>query len=302
MKSMINFEKYSRYFFALVLSAGLASCSDDDDAGVDPEPMPDPTGSITASDQTLSGNTLILEDATVGQDSWIVVTNTDDQSMAADPYLIEDDEDGEVRIQLNQDANLTGNVDGDDFDVSLYSDNPNQGTMGTYDEGIDEPVADSMGADVTQTVNTTAPSIYGDDDQMVTEEGDVTFSNVNTGTTGGYIGLYGENEDGTPNYDEQIGVSEYIEPGAQTDVTARFNEDYNYQTGQTYYPRLYTDSPADQQYTYTPDGTEDMPETYGYDTTTGEDRFVGNSANTATPGGFTVGNTGTVGAGADAGM
>ncbi|MDT0689422.1 hypothetical protein RM549_06475 [Salegentibacter sp. F188] len=300
MKSMMNFEKYSKYFFILALSVGMASCDNDDDV-TDPDPMPDATGTITASDQTLSGNTLVIEDVTVGQDSWVVVRNTDDQTMAAEPYLIEDDEDGEVRIELNEDANLTGDADGDDFDVSLYSDNPTEGTPGTYDESIDDPIMDANDADVTQTVNTTAPSIYADDDQMVTEEGDVMFSNVNTGSTGGYIGLYGENEDGTPNYEEQVGVSEYIQPGASENVTARFNEGYGYETGQTYYPRLYTDNPADQSYTYyTSDGAEDIPETYGYDPTLGTGRFVRNSGTTATPGGFTVGNTGVgTGPGAD---
>lgn len=279
----------------------LASCSDDDDAVVNPEPD-NPTGSITVGDQTLSGNTLVLEDVTVDQDSWVVVRNSGTQDLAADPVLVRDNEDGEVRIQLNEDANLTGDADGDDFDIYLYADNPNQGTLGTYDEGLDQPVNDATGAEVTGTVTANAPSLYADDNQTVTEEGDVTFSTVNTGATGGYIGLYGQNEDGTPNYDEMVGTSEYIEPGAQTNVTARFNEGFNYEAGQTYYPRLYTDDPSDQQFTYTTSGgTEDLPEIYGFDTTTGEGRFVGNNAETTTPGGFTVGNTGT-GTGTGAGM
>lgn len=288
---MKNFKNYSVYLGILFLSLSLNSCSDDDD-GVIEETDP-ATGTIVASDQTLSGNTLIIEDVTVGQDSWVVVRNSDDQQMAAEPYLVEEDEDGEVRIELNDNANLTGNADGDDFDVYLYSDNPTQGTQGTYDEGVDQPIRDNTNADVRQTVNTTAPSLYADDEQMVTEEGDVTFSTVNTGSTGGYIGLYAQNEDGTPNYDEMVGTSEYIAPGEQTDVTARFMEGYGYEAGQTYYPRLYTDNPNDQQFTYTSSaGTEDLPETYGYDATTGSGRYVGNSANTTTPGGFTVGNTG----------
>lgn len=287
-----NFSQYLLYFGLSLFTLGFAGCSDDDD--LDDVIDERATGSITVQNQTLSGNTLILEDVTVGQDSWIIVRNSSNQEMAADPFLIRDNEDGEVRIPLNDNANLTGNVDGDDFNVSLYADNQNQGTRGTYDEGIDQPITGANNAPVTQSVNTTAPSVFADDDQMVTEEGDITFSNVNTGATGGFIGLYGQNADGTPNYDEMVGVSGYISPGAQTDITARFNEGYNYEAGQTYYPRLYTDNPADQQFTYTSSGgTEDLPEIYGYDPDTGTDRFVGNTATTATPGGFTVGNTGT---------
>src|SRR5690606_2620697 len=185
-----NFSQYFLYFGLSLFTLGFAGCSDDDDL----EDVIDEraTGSITVQNQTLSGNTLILEDVTVGQDSWIIVRNSSNQEMAADPFLIRDNEDGEVRIPLNDNANLTGNVDGDDFNVSLYADNQNQGTRGTYDEGIDQPITGANNAPVTQSVNTTAPSVFADDDQMVTEEGDITFSNVNTGATGGFIGLYGQ--------------------------------------------------------------------------------------------------------------
>lgn len=293
MKSSVNnLSKYFMYFVFTLSALSLTSCSSDDDGDVITEP--DPTGTLTVADQTLSGNMLILEDVTVGQDSWVIVRNSNDQQMAADPVLVRDNEDGEVRIQLNENANLTGDTDGDDFDVSLFADNPNQGTMGTFDEGIDQPIRDANNANVTQTVNTTAPSIFADDNQTVTDEGDVTFRNVNTGSTGGFIGLFGQNPDGTPNFDEMVGRSDFIAPGAQTNITARFNEGFNFQAGQTFYPRLFTDNPADEQFTFTSSGgVEDVPETFGFDTTTGEARFVGNSANTATPGGFTVGNTGT---------
>lgn len=289
MRSLSNdFTKYLMYFVLSFFAVGLTSCSNDDDVD-DVTPDNNFTGTITASDQTLSGNTLIIEDVTVGQDSWVIVRNADDQTMAADPYLIRDNEDGEVRIELNDSANLTGNVDGDDFIVSLYSDNPNQGTMGTYDEGVDQPIRDANNADVTQTVNTTAPSLMADDDQMVSETGDVTFTNVNTGSTGGWIALYGENEDGTINEDEMIGVSEYIAAGPNENVTARFNEGYQYQEGQNIYPRLFVDDPNDMEFTYTSsEGTEDLPETYGYDPTTQQANPVWNSSET---GSFTLGNS-----------
>lgn len=290
MKNVLkNFKEYSLYFGIFFMTLGLTSCSDDDDGTIDP-PEPEPTGTITASDQTLSGNTLIIEDVTVGQDSWVVVRNTDNQEMVSDPVFVEGNSTEEdMRIQLNDQANLTGDADGDDFDVVLYADHTTQGTRGTFDEDVDQPITGS-----SRTVTTTAPSIFVDDDQMVTEEGDVTFSSVNTGATGGYIGLYGANEDGTINEDQLVGISQFIQPGQTENVTVRFNEGFDYQAGQTFYPRLFTDNPGDQQFTFeTSDGTEDLPETFGFDPDTGQERFVGNTANTATPGGFTVGNTGT---------
>lgn len=67
--------------------------------------------------------------------------------------------------------------------------------------------------------------------------------------------------------------------------TVPFDEGYVHTPGSSVYPRLYMDDPADQEFTYTAGGTEDLPQTYGFDETTGEGRFVGN---TSTTGGFTV--------------
>lgn len=302
MKNVLkDFKEYPLYFGMFFLTLGFTSCSDDDDGVID-EPENQTTGTITASDQTLSGNTLMVDQVTVGQDSWLIARNTGENEIVSDTAFVEQGTAENVEIALHNTATLEGDEDGDDFDVSLYADNPNEGVQGTYDAGIDEPVTDDMNVDVRETVTATAPSIFAEDNQMVTEQGDVTFSSVNTGSTGGYVGLYGQNDDGSINEDEMIGQSEFIQPGASEDITARFNQNYEFTEGDVVYPRLFTDNPDDQTFTYnTSDGTEDLPETYGYDATTGTDRFVGNSANTTTSGAFTVGNSG-VGTGTGTGM
>lgn len=299
MKNLSN--NYTRYFVYLVfsfLAMSFTSCSNDDD-NIDDGPMEqEPTGSITAGNQTLSGNTLTIDNITVGQDSWLVVRNEGEgtsTNWVADPMFLEAGSHEDVQVELNESANLMGNAEGDDFEVSLHTDNQNTGTPGTFDydanSGIDDPIYTTNGTAVTQNVNAMAPGFSADNDQMVTENNEVTFSTINTGSTGGYIGLYGQNDDGTINENEMIGMSEYIQPGANENIMARFNDDYQYTAGQTVYPRLFMDDPTDQQFTYTSSGgTEDIPETYGYDTTTGQGQFVGN--NNDPMGGFTISNSG----------
>lgn len=287
-----NFTKYLMYFVLSIFAVGFTSCNNDDDIDdVTIDPDPDPTGSITVQDQYISGNTLILQNVTVGQDSWVVVRNADEDEMVGDPVWVEEGSNQDVRVELDDMANLDGDEDGDDFDVYLYSDNVSAGTLGTYDEGIDEPIMDGTGMEVSERVNARAPGIMADDNQMVTEDGQVMFSSVNTGPTGGFIGLYGEDEEGNIDEDNMIGYSDYIAAGANENIMATFNEDYMYQANQNVYPRLFVDDPADETFTYTEsEGTEDLPDTYGYDTTTGAANPVWNSSET---GSFTIGNSAT---------
>lgn len=280
--------KYLMYFVASIFAVGVTGCNGDDDVD-DVLPDPDATGSITVENQTISGNTLILENVTVGQDSWIVVRNADEDEMVSDPVMVEEGMNQDVSIPLNNLATLEGDEDGDDFDVYLYSDNPNAGTMGTYDEGIDEPIRDDMDMEINERVTATTPSIFGEDNQMVSENREVTFSSVNTGPSGGYIGLYGEDEEGNIDEENMIGFSDYIAAGSNENVTATFNEDYQYAANQNVYPRLFTDNPADQNFTFTESGgTEDLPDTYGYDSATGTASPVWNTSET---GSFTIGNS-----------
>jgi hypothetical protein len=284
-----NFAKYLMYFAFSIFAVGFTSCSSDDDIDdVIIDPDPDPTGSITVQDQqTLSQNTIIVQSVTVGQDSWLVARNAGEEAEAgivSESVWLEEGTHTNVELALTSDANLTGEEGGDDIVIMLHRD---AGVSGTFEyettSGPDSPIQNAAGENVSETVNVTAPSLMAMDNQMVTENNEVTFSSVNT-LNDGWVVLYGENEDGTINEDEILG-SGFVEAGTWEDFTVAFDDpDFDY-SGYTIYPRLFNDDPADGEFTYTPGGTEDLPERYGFDATTGEGRYVWN---TSTTGGFTI--------------
>ncbi|MDT0645736.1 hypothetical protein RM545_03455 [Zunongwangia sp. F260] len=153
MKSMMNFEKYSKYFFALVLMVGLASCDEDDDVI---EPIPDPTGSIIANDQTLTNNMIMVQSVTVGQDSWLVALHADEEdtnNFITDPEMIEGDDitTSDIMLVLNEDANLM--MGENEIVLKLYADDED-GILGEWDID-DDPITDDTGALATEMITVT---------------------------------------------------------------------------------------------------------------------------------------------------
>lgn len=280
------FPNYLLYFALTFFAVGVTSCSNDDDVD-DIITEPDATGTITVNDQTLSNNTITVESVTVGQDSWIVARNVGDETDAAivsDPIFLEEGTHTNVQLPLTSAADITGAAEGDQIVIMLHEDT---GTPGTFDytgtAGTDDLITTTSGQVVSETVTVTGPSLNAEDNQAVTENNEVTFTSVNTASDG-WIVLYGQNEDGSINEDDIIG-RQFVEAGTHENLTVAFDEGFVHTPGQTVFPRLHLDDPADQEFTFTADGSEDLPETFGFDTTTGEGRFVGNTSET---GGFTV--------------
>lgn len=290
MRTLSNsFTKYLMYFVLSIFAVGFTSCSNDDDIDdVIIDPDPDPTGSITAEDQTISQNTIVVQSVTVGQDSWLVARNAGEEGetgiVSEAVFLEGPDTHTNVELTLTSDANLSGEEGGDDIVLMLHRD---AGTAGTFEYDAttdpDTPIRDGTGANVSETITIMGPSLMAEDNQVVTENNEVTFSSVNTAGNG-WIALYGTNEDGTINEDVILG-RRYVEAGTWENFTVPFDDpDFDY-SGFTIFPRLYHDDPADQEFTFTPGGTEDLPETYRFDATTGDAMFVGNTSAT---GAFTI--------------
>lgn len=277
---------HSRFLFYLsmvILIGGFTGCSDDDDVG---DVTPQPTATLTVQDQSISQNRVVIQNITVGQDSWIVIRNPGQQNSAdivSEPVFIEAGTHTNVEIPLTGTANLQGNAAGDELVVMVHADT---GTKGTYDynaqSGTDSPIRNSAGTNIAETITVRGSSLSAAEDQVVTENNEVTFSNVNM-VNNGWIALYGENEDGSINEDDLIGIH-YVEAGEHENLLVAFNEGYEFQSGDTVYPRIYMDDPADQNFTFVEGGDEDLPEIYGFDAS-GEGRFIGNSSTT---GGFTI--------------
>lgn len=279
MENVLNdVKKFSVYFGVLFLILGLTSCSNDDD-GVIEEERATATGTITASDQTISGNTLIVENVTVGQDSWLVARNAGSENEAAivsEAIFVEEGTHDNLELPLMNTANLTGNVEGDNFVLMLHEDNPTQGRQGQFDfatlSGDDRPIMDTAtGQNIRADVTTTSPT-FEVEDQAV-ENNSVTFNSVTTGPTGGWITLYNQNDDGTRS-DEIIG-STFVQAGDTNPQTITFREGFAFTPGQTVFPTLHTDNPADQQFTFEEDPQTDVEEIYGFtDDTPANPRLV----------------------------
>jgi len=148
----MNVQQYLMYFFVATLSISLMSCDDDDD-GLD-IPEFDPNGSITANDQTISQNTIVVQSVDVEQDSWLAAVREGDENtdnFITETLRIEEGENFDVELMLNDDFNFTGGQAGDMITLKLYADNPDSGTLGVFDPDDDE-ILDDNDAFVRETI------------------------------------------------------------------------------------------------------------------------------------------------------
>lgn len=132
---------YSVYLGIFFLSVSLVSCDSDDDAL---EPDPEPTGNITATDQMIRGNTILVQSVTVGQTSWLVAVRAGDEdtdNFITDPVRVNEGMTSDVELTLHENVDLDTGETGTQISLKLYEDNPNQGTQGEWDP-FDEPIFD----------------------------------------------------------------------------------------------------------------------------------------------------------------
>src|SRR5690606_9682507 len=154
MKNLSNVHSRVLFYLSLViLMGGFAGCSNDDDVG---DVTPQPTATLTVQDQNISQNRVIIQNITVGQDSWIVIRNSGQQNAAdivSEPVFIEAGTHTNVEVPLTNTANLAGNEAGDGLVVMVHADT---GTRGTYDynaqTGTDSPIMNTSGANIAETI------------------------------------------------------------------------------------------------------------------------------------------------------
>lgn len=259
-------EQYWKYAFVLILSVGIIGCSDDDDG--DEITTPDePTGTITAMDQTISQNTIIVQNVTVEQDSWLVARNAGEEEMAgiiSEPVFIETGTGSNIEVVLNNSAVLTGDGE-DEITLMLHVDDDTDGTQGEFDydttDGVDAIITDDQGAAVRETITVTSPSVETDDTEAVTDNS-ITINSADL-PNGGWIVLYNEDEQGNRS-DEIIGY-QYVPAGNTEPVTISFDDDFTYTPGQNIYATVHLDDPADEVFDYENDPNSDIPDYFGYD-------------------------------------
>src|SRR5690625_1574100 len=101
MKNVVRTVKdYSLYLGVSALALGFSACSDDDDGDL----IPDVDARISAEDQTVEGNTLIVSEVDVDDDGFIVVhRGSQTGEIVAEPYFLDDDQSPfqDVEVTIN---------------------------------------------------------------------------------------------------------------------------------------------------------------------------------------------------------
>lgn len=124
------------------LTAGLTSCSKDDDDDELPQ-MEDPTGSFNLPAEPLNDGMVVVKNLTMSHDGWIVVRRDngneepDFSHIISQPEYVEAGTHSEVLIELKDGINL---LQGERLWVNLHNDNGDQEF--TYDgsNNIDMPL------------------------------------------------------------------------------------------------------------------------------------------------------------------
>lgn len=201
MKNVMNNVKdYSVYLGILFMSLSLTSCSDDDDGVIEDRF----TGSITAEDQTISDNTIIVESVTVGQDSWLVAVRSEEENsdnsddFIAGPELIAETGESDINLTLNNNANLESGADGNEIVLKLYADDED----GIWDED-DEAITDASGVLASETITVTIEEGTAGDFSSFDENADGNLDENEFGNTyENDLSEWDADEDGSLNDEE----------------------------------------------------------------------------------------------------
>lgn len=255
MKNVINDLKiYSLYLGMLFFVFSAASCSDDDDGVIEQ----DPTGNITAEAQVISQNQLVVENVDVEGDAWLVARHgSENGPIIADPFYLEEGSHDNVVLELNNER--AQNVDlesGDTIYLTLHSDDDDA----VFEEDSDVLMNTTAGTPARRSVEISSPTFSAADQEV--ENNSVTIEDANI-PRGGWIAVYNQDEEGNINEADIVGRT-YVEPGATGSVTIPFDEGFTYTPGQNVYTRLHMDDPADQQFTFQDDPSQDRAETFGF--------------------------------------
>ena len=151
MKNVVEkLRNYSLYMAILLVVFSVASCSDDDDGIIEPEP----TGMFDVeAEQVLMNNMITLETVTVGQDSWLVAVMPGDEmtnNFISDPVFLEEGVNTDVELTLDDSA-IPEDAGEMEIVLKLYAENPTEGTMNEWDE-LDEAIMDENNVLVTETI------------------------------------------------------------------------------------------------------------------------------------------------------
>ena len=141
MKKFTTLKKIGLFLGALFLTLSFSSCSDDDDHET-LIPVRRPTGSFDIEEmQIMTGNTIRLENITVGQNSWLVAVNSGEEetnNFIAGPLMLQEGQHSNIQLTFEEGAITEGDT-GHLVILKLYEDARNRGASGAWD-AQDQPI------------------------------------------------------------------------------------------------------------------------------------------------------------------
>lgn len=216
-----------------------------------------PTGSITASDQIIQGNTLIAGNLTVNATAWVVVHASNAAGdgpqvpeIISTPVQLEAGSNNDVAIEL------TEAVAADDvLYVMLHTEN---GTIGEYEfdgaNGFDGPIT-------TQSITVEAPSgMFTANDQTLTN-GNVVVESITVGQPS-WVVIHRDNGAGSFVAPGIISEPVALEAGTSTDVEISFADGETVADGETLWIMLHNDNGAVGSYEFDGANGLDNPITF----------------------------------------
>ncbi|ADR23624.1 hypothetical protein MATR_25200 [Marivirga tractuosa] len=216
-----------------------------------------PTGSITASDQIIQGNTLLASNLTVDATAWVVVHASNEAGdgpqvpeIISTPVQLEAGSNDNVEIELTEAVN-----GGDVLYVMLHTEN---GTIGEYEfdgaNGFDGPIT-------TQAITIEAPTGEFTANNQTLTNGNVIVESITVGQPS-WVVIHRDNGMGSFVAPGIISEPVALEAGTSTDVEISFADGETVEDGETLWIMLHNDNGVVGEYEFDGANGFDNPITF----------------------------------------
>lgn len=216
-----------------------------------------PSGSITAANQIIQGNTLIANELTVNATAWVVVHASNEAGDGPQvPEIISTPVQLEAGSNTDVEIELTETVAADDvLYVMLHTEN---GTVGEYEfdgaNGFDGPVT-------TESITVQAPTgTFTANDQTLTN-GNVVVESITVGQPS-WVVIHRDNGMGSFVAPGIISEPVALETGTSTDVEISFSDGETVEDGETLWIMLHNDNGVVGEYEFDGANNFDNPITF----------------------------------------
>lgn len=199
-----------------------------------------PSGSITAEDQIVQGNTISVSELTVNATAWVVVHASNEAGdgpevpgIISTPVQLEEGTNTDVQIEIDSDNPLN---DGDVIYIMIHTEN---GVIGEYEfdgaNGFDNPIT-------TQSITVNAPTgSFIANNQTLSAENTISVESITVGQPS-WVVVHRDNGMGSFVAPGIISEPVALEAGTSTDVEISFADGETVADGETLWIMLHNDN------------------------------------------------------------